>query len=76
VKDLTIIIKLSVRVDDFHDTTDAVGYVLDSGAIQEAIIEYGADHGFKVDVVRSWHDVTRGHDDEGMQLDDVAEAGR
>lgn len=73
MKDLTITIKLSVRVDDSHDTSEAVGYVLDSGAIQEAIVEYGADHGFSVEVVRSWHDVTRGHDDEVAALDEVAQ---
>ncbi len=73
MRDLTITIKLSVRVDDDHDTSEAVGHLLDSGAVQEAIIEYGADHGFVVEVVRSWHDVTRGHDDEVRQLDEVAQ---
>lgn len=74
MRDLTITIKLSVRVDDSHDTSEAVGYLLDSGSIQEVIVEYGADHGFLVEVVRSWHDVTRGHDDEVAQLDNIAEA--
>lgn len=62
MKSLTITIKLNVIVDDVEDTSEAVGYVLDSGAIQEAIIEYGADHGFLIEITQSQHVVTQGHE--------------
>lgn len=53
MKSLIITIKLNVIVDDVEDTSEAVGYVLDSGVIQEAIIEYGADHGFLIEITQS-----------------------
>lgn len=74
MREVTITIKLSAVVDDLHETAEAVGHLLDGGTVQDAIIEYGADHGFKVEIIRSWHDVTRGHDDEVAPTDSIDEA--
>lgn len=56
-KAVTIIVKFYAVVDDKTDASEATGYVLDSGQLQDAIIEYAADHGCKVQIARTWHDV-------------------
>lgn len=63
-KRVTITVRFEALVDDKIDTSEAVGYVLDSGAMQDAIIEYGADHGCKIEIERTWHDVEPGSIDD------------
>jgi hypothetical protein len=56
----TITIGLLVETSDPANASDAVGHMLDSGAIQDVIAEYGADRGLQLVTVRSWHDVEPG----------------